>query len=772
MHTWNSELEHLKPSYEKVKGKRLKLKNELDRLFEATDEVEVLNRARRSLELIVMEICENKLGRDRGTEPLIGILEQLLNDKVVPEPIVASMQNLNSFGDLNSLGEFEAYPNLCSSNPVKEALISLTTLLRWYVSFVNNDQYPNKLGKYTVEYVLGEGGMGTVYKGYDKNIHRHVALKTITKTTSSDTTMLLLARLKQEAEAAARLTGSPHIVTVYEYDEDKDEGLAFIAMEYVKGRELKEDIKTNIPSPIEPAINIILQILKALEFAHQHGVIHRDIKPANIMLTDDGQVKLADFGIAKLTKLADIEATISSLTMAGTPLGTEPYMSPEQILGKPFDERSDLFSVGLVLYELLTGSKYQLICDTFAIPSKFNKDIPTTLDKVVQKALNTDIHKRFQTAGEFADALAKVLQKKSSLLVYGVIALLVLVGGGILWGINHVDGVKKQTTNPTVQPSPPVPEVLETVEDVAASLKRDLEATIQTSQNIYLNPLTVLDGPKVSQIEVLDSVLREELAKSTLLKPLNPVVTLGSVSLVPLRQRAKRELSREGMSLTADLLKADSELNGKVQINKEQVTVEIRLTNHRAKIIANATVKFPKSLLAQEIITQAEEAARLIEQPISQGDLRVEIATSHGVHNVTYQAGEFLRLFIRTNQPAYVYVFVADVNKHATRLYPESLYAKLKKVPAGELFILPEDGLPYELIVQAPFGPTTLWVVALTNPPKWPTEKDDTWFQLDSLRAKVRTLGLASAGGYAETEMVVETIGPDKGNRIGLGLSQ
>ncbi len=381
--------------------------------------------------------------------------------------------------------------------------------------------------------------------------------------------------------------------------------------------------------------------------------------------------------------------------------------------------------------------------------------------------------------------------------LYRVLLALILVGGFISCGAiviyywfygateikepptdqisTHPEPVEPSITATPNPPSIDVKEEPKNVTDWATLLVQELKESVQTPQNIYLNPLTlsVLGEPK-EPVDVFDSILRDVLAKSTRLqlKPLTQL-QLGSITLLSLRQRAKREASNEGMSLAANLLNADSELNGEVQINKEQINIEITLTNNRAEVIAHATVEFPQRILAKEIITQAKEAARPINPPTSQGELKVEIATSHGVHNVTYHAGEFLRLFIRTNQPAYVYVFVADVNKHVTWLYPESLDVQPKKVKAGELFILPEDSLPYELIVQAPFGSTILWVVALTNSLKLPTETNDSWFQIDSLRDKVRTLGLATADGYAEAEMVVETIGqPAQENGIGLGLSQ
>jgi hypothetical protein len=241
------------------------------------------------------------------------------------------------------------------------------------------------------------------------------------------------------------------------------------------------------------------------------------------------------------------------------------------------------------------------------------------------------------------------------------------------------------------------------------------------------------------------------------LKPLEPTRLASINDINNLRQGAKRETSQKGMSLIADLLNANGELKGEVRLNEGAIDVKITLTNEHNKAIA--TVAFPKSIPPKEIMAQTE-AARSVKPLIEKGELKVEISTSHGVHNVTYYEEESLRLFIRTNQAAYVYVYVFDAKQFVTLLYPESRYVNTNKVKEGELFILPEDGLPYKLSVQPPFGPTTLWVVASTNSLKFPTEMSDVWLQADTLREKVRDLGKTSKG-YAEAEIVANTIGLD-----------
>jgi serine/threonine protein kinase len=189
--------------------------------------------------------------------------------------------------------------------------------------------------------------MGVVYKGFDPHIERTVAIKTIRKDALADKDMEpLLARFKREAQAAGRLT-HPGIVTVYEYGDDGDS--AYIAMEYVHGRELKDFLDNNERFPLETIINIITQLLDALSYSHSQGVVHRDIKPGNILVLQDGRIKVTDFGIARIES--------STLTQFGDVIGTPSYMSPEQFGGQQVDKRSDLFSAGVILYHLITGEK-------------------------------------------------------------------------------------------------------------------------------------------------------------------------------------------------------------------------------------------------------------------------------------------------------------------------------------------------------------------------------------------------------------------------------
>ena len=265
---------------------------------------------------------------------------------------------------------------------------------------------PDRLGKYEIQSILGKGAMGLVYKAFDPQIERMVAIKTVRKDiTEPELALQFTARFRNEARAAGRLN-HPNIVGVYEYGEDA--AVAFIAMEYVDGTGLGEYLNRKTRFEFSQTCGITAQLLRALEFAHDRGVIHRDIKPANLILTIQGVLKLADFGIARIDT--------SDLTTVGTVLGTPSYMSPEQCLGKATDQRCDLFSAGVVLYELLTGQKpftgtadtimYQ-ICNVEPVPpsQRAQGTLPQCIDALVARSLAKAPEARFQNARDFHQAL-------------------------------------------------------------------------------------------------------------------------------------------------------------------------------------------------------------------------------------------------------------------------------------------------------------------------------------------------------------------------------
>ena len=270
---------------------------------------------------------------------------------------------------------------------------------------------PDRLGKYEIRGALGKGAMGVVYKAFDPNIERLVAIKTIRKDlVEPELAAQSMARFKNEAKAAGRLH-HPNIVGIYEYGED--DAVAFIAMEYVEGTGLREYLNLRASFDFAQLVALMSQLLNGLEFAHGRGVVHRDIKPSNLIVTKEAQLKVADFGVARIDT--------SNLTTAGMVIGTPSYMSPEQCRGLETDARSDLFSAGVVLYELLTGVKpfrgnvqaiaYKICHEEPEPPSALSSlKLPPAVDQLVAKAMAKEPAARFQDARTFHAALRDVGQ--------------------------------------------------------------------------------------------------------------------------------------------------------------------------------------------------------------------------------------------------------------------------------------------------------------------------------------------------------------------------
>ncbi len=269
---------------------------------------------------------------------------------------------------------------------------------------------PKKIGKYDILGILGKGGMGVVYRAFDPSIQRPVAIKTITKSAMDPSELqYALTRFRHEAQAVGRLTHS-RIAAIYDYGEDLD--LAYIVMELVNGNTLFHHLQSTAQFGLKEIGEIIRQLLDGLDYAHNQGVVHRDIKPANILINDDGRIKITDFGIARLDT--------STLTQVGEIMGSPSYMSPEQIIGTEAGPRSDIYSVGVIAYELLTGAKpftgsnlevmRQAVNEQPPNPSELNTRISVQLDWATLKALAKKPADRFQTAREFAEAFTKGIE--------------------------------------------------------------------------------------------------------------------------------------------------------------------------------------------------------------------------------------------------------------------------------------------------------------------------------------------------------------------------
>jgi serine/threonine-protein kinase len=270
------------------------------------------------------------------------------------------------------------------------------------------------LGRYRIRGVLGKGAMGLVYDGFDPKLNRRVAIKTIlTSKLDGEAARMIKVRFEREVRAVARLN-HPHIVQVYDFGAEAD--LAYIVMEFIQGKELKDYLEANERFDLKRVFRIMTELLGALDFAHEAGIIHRDVKPANVMIDAGGHAKLTDFGVARVTEPGADQA---EATRAGTIVGTPSYMSPEQIQGQALDRRTDIFSAGIILYQLLTwkkpfqGTQWELakkiIEDDPAWPSTL-VEIAPEIDRVIARALAKQPERRYQTARRFATALQRVLR--------------------------------------------------------------------------------------------------------------------------------------------------------------------------------------------------------------------------------------------------------------------------------------------------------------------------------------------------------------------------
>src|SRR5215213_8333982 len=328
---------------------------------------------------------------------------------------------------------------------------------------------PPKLGRYEIVDEIGKGAMGVVYLARDPLIGRLVALKTFRIGYSIRDQELEQFRIRFMREAqSAGILSHPNIVTIHDVVEQTEEGLAFIAMEYVRGTTLKALLQSDQPMSLAFIVDLVAQIAEALDYAHAHRVIHRDVKPANILITADNRVKITDFGIARLDS--------SNLTQEGQLLGTPNYMAPEQIQGREVDHRADLFALGVVLYEMLTRHKpfqgenltvvsHRIVYDHFTPPKEYVQNLPPGLEGILNRALDKDPNRRYQKAKEMVTDLRRLsgtlaaddLNETQSIAVMGPIVHTPPQGAplGASWAQATDHGT--MATPPSVDLPPPLP---------------------------------------------------------------------------------------------------------------------------------------------------------------------------------------------------------------------------------------------------------------------------------------------------------------------------
>ncbi len=453
----------------------------------------------------------------------------------------------------------------------------------------------DKIGKYNIIEMLGKGAMGVVYKALDPDINREVAVKTIRFDLSDGDDEEMMGRFIREAQAAGKLDHS-NIATIYDVGREKD--LTYIVMQYVKGQSLQQVIAKKKKFSPKEINDILIPLCEALEYAHQHGIVHRDIKPANILIDLKGRPNVVDFGVARVEK--------SNLTQSGTTVGTPSYMSPEQIMGKRVDNRADIFSLGVILYELASGQRpfsggnvstlmYKIVNEEPQHITEVEKSLPANYENIVEKALAKDPKDRFQSCLQFAAALKgesididsniaydfeqdktirmSRLQKKGRGLVLGVsigAVALIAIAGVYFFVIKSKDTTAQQTRlntqvnaqmkneesaateePPSIPAEPPIKETAapDPLEEKVTQLKSVFDSG-QFDEAIKLGEAII--GEDSDNAAALDIVKRAKQKKENIVRLANNAIAVRQIKQIIERQRQAEE-SKELLLLLNDV---------------------------------------------------------------------------------------------------------------------------------------------------------------------------------------------------------------------------
>jgi len=384
----------------------------------------------------------------------------------------------------------------------------------------DSDLIGKTIGNYKIISKLGSGGMAIVYKAHELSLNRIVALKVLSSHLSENNEFI--KRFEREARAAAKLN-HPNIIQIYAIGEE--EGIHFFSMEYVKGKTLGEIIEEEKKLTYDKAIPIIIQTAEALSEAHKHGIVHRDMKPSNIMVNDNGTVKVTDFGIAYVSQE-------TKLTKSGSIIGTPEYLSPEQCEAKTIDNRSDIYSLGVTIYELLSGKTpykadtpvsmlMEIVKGNFPPLNEVNPDVPEFIQKIVEKMMQTKPEDRFNNANELIESLKKHIEKSIStkdfekekhierlyepekrknrgLRVAGILILILIIGTGTFFALKYF----KKEKNITIETT-----------SISSSVKTDTN-TANPSQNNEENIEEKTDKIKDNSENINSNESNKEVVKS------------------------------------------------------------------------------------------------------------------------------------------------------------------------------------------------------------------------------------------------------------------